>query len=101
MAELRLSQADVQRLEAETDLTKRDIMMAFAKFKKLAGQKGYVCTQDLKPIIGDVPIYAEVCQAFSTDGKVDFPVMLDMIIAMSEESRGSVKQRKLLFRVYD
>lgn len=35
------------------------------------------------------------------DGEVDFRRMLDMIVVMSASNRGSIMQRKILFRMYD
>ena len=101
MGNRQLQPGEIQTLETETGLPKAKIVKAFDKFKKLAGKKSFVAISDLKAIIGDIPIYEEVAQAFSNNGEVDFRTMLDMIVTMSEENRGSIMQRKLLYRLYD
>ena len=55
-----------------------------SKFKKLAGKKDHVLVSDLKPVIGDIPIYEEVCRTFADDGVVNFRDMLDIVVQMND-----------------
>ncbi len=96
-------------LQTETDLSKDEIQKAFSRFKALAGQKGYVCLADLRPVIEDIPIADKVIATFCVTNhtsddltEIDFRQMLNMLVSMrKEENETSLMQYKILFKMYD
>lgn len=50
----RLSSKDIATLQAETDLNFEQIKVAWQKFSALAGNKGYVNKDDLRPIFDNL-----------------------------------------------
>lgn len=106
MGNRQLSVKEVDLLCSETGLEASEIKHAFEKFKKLAGDKGFVARADLFPLVQDIPIAMEVLgltlsrDSFSGSAEeVDFRELLNVITFM--RNKNSLMEYKVLFRMYD
>jgi len=60
MGNRQLNSRELELLQTETELERESIIRAFEKFKRLAGDKGYVNLKDITPFINTIPIYLDV-----------------------------------------
>ena len=108
MGNRQLNAREIMIIRAQTNLDLNYILKAFEKFKRLAGDKGYVNVNDLTQFLADYPFAQELLAVCVTPypknkcgdlQEVDFLQLLVVIVAMKRQDGET--ELKVLFRMFD